>query len=127
LNRKGHASDKITNWRFFYFLVGADCPGGVRFHIRVRLFPIYMDAYAVDTILKDVANESRGTDRSPNEVCSIISQRLEINDIDNIERDNFFYKTDRDATTIGIIYEARTELVGNLDAAATFERAETFN
>jgi hypothetical protein len=98
---------------------------GFAITIGIRLVPIYINAYTVKTILNEVADESRGTDRNPSQIWASIDKRLDINDVDNIKREHFVYRRDRGVTTIGITYEARTKLLGNLDVVAKFAPAET--
>jgi hypothetical protein len=98
---------------------------GFAITIGLRLFPVYLHAYTVDSILKDVVNEARATDRSPEQIWASIDKRLDINDIDDIKRENFSYKNDKGVITVAIRYEDRTELVGNLDAVAKFEHVQT--
>jgi hypothetical protein len=98
---------------------------GFAITIGLRLVPVYLHAYTVESIWKDAAIESRGTDRNPEQIWSVISKRLDINDIDDVKGENFSYKNDKGVVTIAIRYEDRTRLIGNLDAVAKFEHVET--
>lgn len=98
---------------------------GFAITIGLRLVPIYIKAYTVKSIVGDVVNEARNTDRNPSQVWSSIERRLDINDIDDIKRENFVYAREKGVITVAIKYEARTKLVGNLDAVAKFDIAET--
>lgn len=100
---------------------------GFAITVGIRLVPIYINAYTVKTVLQEVASESRGTDRNPGQIWASIDKRLDINDVENIKREHFVYKRDRGVTTIGVNYEARTRLLGNLDVVARFAPSETLN
>jgi hypothetical protein len=63
-------------------------------------------------------------DWSPNELWSSIERRLDINGLDNINRENFTCEGDDDVVMIGVKYEDRTALIDNLDGVARFDIAE---
>lgn len=115
--------DKQTGASFIFWLVLLAIVG-FAFTIGVRLAPIYIDAYTIQSVLEDVATEvkgSSGMSRDPNAIWSSIEKRLSINDIENIQRDDFIYTRDKSDITIEIKYEVQTQLIGNLDAVAKFQ------
>jgi hypothetical protein len=99
---------------------------GLAITIGLRLVPIYLHAYTVESIVRDVVDEAQKTNLNANEIWSSIARRLDINDIDDIKRENFAYTRAKGMVTVAIKYEARTDLIGNLDAVANFDIAETF-
>lgn len=92
--------------------------------IGLRLAPIYIGAFTVKSIVREVARESPNVDRSPAEIWSSIERRLAINNVKSIKRENFTYERDNGAVMIGITYEARSPLIGNLDGIARFDITE---
>lgn len=97
---------------------------GVAVVLGMRLVPLYLESYTVDTILEDVALEYRNKRANKNQIWSSISKRLDVNSINDIKKENFFYKKDNGKTVISLKYEVRTNLVGNLDGIASFEYAQ---
>ncbi len=93
--------------------------------LGMRLIPLYLESYTVGKILEDVALEFRGKRANKNQIWSSISKRLDVNSIGDIKKEHFIYKKDKGKTLISLKYEARTELVGNLDGVASFEYAQT--
>ncbi|MGI8739365.1 MAG: DUF4845 domain-containing protein [Gammaproteobacteria bacterium] len=93
----------------------------------IRLVPIYINAYTVETVVREVTAEPGGGDRNPGEIWASIYKRLDINDVENIKHEHFVYARDRGVTTIGVKYEARTPLFGNLDMVAKFSPMVTLN
>lgn len=95
--------------------------------IGFRLFPIYLESYSVEKILEDVALDSRNKKRNKNQIWSSIYKRFDINNIRNITKEHFSFKREKGKTTIGIKYEVRTKLVGNLDGIVAFEKIQVFD
>lgn len=94
--------------------------------VGFRLIPIYLQAYTVDTILKDVAKESAGKKHSKQQIWDTITKRLDINSVEGIKKENFSFSRANDKTTIAIKYEVRTKLVGNIDGLVHFDFSQTF-
>lgn len=95
--------------------------------IGFRLFPIYLESYSVEKILEDVALDSRNKKRNRNQIWSSINKRFDINNIRSISKEHFSFKREKGKTTIGITYEVRTKLVGNLDGIVAFEKIQVFD
>ncbi|HKF93825.1 MAG TPA: DUF4845 domain-containing protein [Gammaproteobacteria bacterium] len=111
----------------FIFALPCCAIAGFVFTVGLKLIPIYMNAYTIYTILKEVAAEARSTDTDPSQILSSIEKRLDINDIGNIMKGNSAYHKDHSNATIPIKYEARTQLVGNLQGAWAFEPIATLS
>jgi Domain of unknown function (DUF4845) len=79
----------------------------------------------VQSVLDDVAKETHANDSDADEAWHSISRRLEVNNIDDINRASFFFKREAGVTTLALRYEERTDLIGNLDGVASFELIET--
>lgn len=118
LKRQGGASFLV--WMILIAVLGF---GTV---IGFRLVPIYLEAYTVEKVLEDVALESRGKKRNKHQIWSLISRRFDINNVDDVKKENFTFTREKGKTTIAIRYETRTKLVGNLDGVAHFEFSQTF-
>ena len=111
----------ITIWMLLICLLGFAAV------IGFRLFPIYLESYSVEKILEDVALDSSNKKRNKNQIWSSIYKRFDINNIRHISKEHFLFKREKGKTTIGIKYEVRTKLVGNLDGIVAFEKVQVFD
>ena len=111
----------ILIWLFLIGILGFSAV------IGFRLFPIYLESYSVGKILEDVANDSRNKKRNKNQIWSSINKRFDINNIRNVTKEHFLFKREKGKTTIGVTYEVRTKLVGNLDGIVAFEKTQVFD
>jgi hypothetical protein len=93
--------------------------------IALRLFPLYIKAYTVRSVLDDVAKETHANDSDADEAWHSISRRLDVKNIDDINRASFFFRREAGVITLALRYEERTDLIGNLDGVASFELIET--
>lgn len=92
--------------------------------VGLKLFPIYLKDYTLSSILEDVARNPDSKEMSNAELWSTISKRLSINEIDDlVNKENVTITRDNGRTTIAVKYEARTDLIGNLDGIAVFDHA----
>lgn len=90
-----------------------------------KLFPIYLNGYAVEKILTEVAQEAEGKGYTKKAVWSSISKRLDVNSISDVTWDNLSFKRESGKTTIGIDYEVRRHLFANIDAVIVFDFSQT--
>lgn len=90
--------------------------------IAMRLVPVYMESASVGTVLDSVAQDRSISAENRAEVMSTIRKRLNINDVDNVKRENIKFERVSGGLEVTIEYEARVDLVGNLDAVASFKK-----
>lgn len=90
--------------------------------IAMRLVPVYMESASVGTVLESVAQDRSVTAENRAAVLSTIMKRLDINDVDDVSRDNIKFERVAGGLEVTIEYEARVDLVGNLDAVAVFKK-----
>ncbi|KAB7627558.1 DUF4845 domain-containing protein [Alkalilimnicola sp. S0819] len=90
--------------------------------IAMRLVPVYLNAQAVGSILQAVENDRQYSAADRARVLDTIRKRLQINDIDAVERDDIVFEQVTGGLQVTIEYEDRVKLVGNLDAVARFRK-----
>jgi len=95
--------------------------------IGLKLFPVYMDAWKIDSVMESVINEPGINDQSRNEIIQSMLKRL---DIDAVESLNYSNHGDRmsvtkrkNNVTINVSYEVTTPLLGNLSLLAQFDKS----
>lgn len=93
---------------------------GLIFIIGVRLFPVYMDYYSVRGIMNEVAHSPGIGHKNALEVWDAINTRFDINDINNIYRNDFKMNTIGNTTTLTIAYQVKRHLLGNVDGLVNF-------
>ncbi|OBS10404.1 DUF4845 domain-containing protein [Acidihalobacter prosperus] len=96
---------------------------GVLFVIGVRLFPVYMDYYSVRSIMNEVAHSPGIGKKDYLQVWDAINTRFDINNIDDVHRDDFKMKTVGNETTITISYVVRRHLLANIDGLIIFKHS----
>jgi hypothetical protein len=111
----------IWMWLFVLAVLGYTVMMGV------RLAPWYFEALSVKKIVEDVAQEYRGKDPSKRELWSTISKRLDINQIDGVNREHFKVVREGKQKLIVIEYDIQQHLVGNLDALMHFKFSAPLN
>ncbi len=85
-----------------------------------RVVPLYLEAYKVRSVLRSLAEDPGLREASKGELLEALLRRLDINDIEHVDREAIRIERRRGVTTVSIDYEARVPLVGNLDLVARF-------
>jgi len=88
-----------------------------------KLIPLYIQDQTVAKILNDVANDPETASLSPLRVWHNVDAKLNVNSIYGIEQKHFSYRKKSGITTIAINYEARKNLLGNVDLLVSFSRS----
>jgi hypothetical protein len=94
--------------------------------IGLKLFPIYMDSWKIDGVMKAVISEPGINQQSRKEIIDSMLKRLDIDAVDAVNYRN--YKESLTITkrknnvTINIFYRVETPLMGNLSLVAEFDK-----
>ena len=91
----------------------------------VKLFPVYYRGLSVKTCVEEIAVELNGKNPSKKQVWQKIEKRLNVNGIRNIKRQDMVFERDKRKTHIGLDYEERIPLAGNIDAVVMFDYRQT--
>ena len=95
--------------------------------IGLKLFPIYMDSWKIDGVMKAVISEPGINQQSRREIIDSMLKRLDIDAVDAVNYRN--YKESLTITrrknnvTIKIFYRVETPLMGNLSLVAEFDKS----
>ncbi len=93
--------------------------------VGVKLFPVYYRGFSVKTFVEEIAVELNGKNPSKKQVWQKIEKRLNVNGIRNIKRQDMVFERDKRKTHIGLDYEERIPLAGNIDAVVMFDYRQT--
>jgi hypothetical protein len=95
--------------------------------IGLKLIPVYLDSWKIDTIMTAVISEPGVNEQSRKEVIEAMLRRLDIDAVEGVNYSN--YKEHLTVTkrknniTIDVTYEIITPLIGNLSLLAVFEKS----
>lgn len=87
-----------------------------------RVFPVYMEYFTISSTLSDVAERPGGKTKTVRQLWNEAAPGFQINMVDSITIDNLSVFDDEGSRFLGLEYEVRTGLIGNIDAVIMFER-----
>ncbi len=95
--------------------------------IGLKLFPVYMDSWKIDGVMKAVIKEPDIKDQSRQEIIEMLLKRLDIEAVDSLNytnyKDRLSISKRKNNVTINVTYEVMTPLMGNLSLLAQFEKS----
>ncbi len=89
--------------------------------VGIKVAPVYIENYAVKSILESLKTEPFAARKSVRELKNTILNRLDINNIRTLNGDNITIKRDKSKTTIQIAYEERRHIIYNAAIVMTFD------
>lgn len=115
----------MTFWMLLFVLVVL----GTVFLFGLKLFPIYLESFKINQIIKTVAQEPGIGNLSKREITEKLVKRFDIDDVRRITERTFreYVDVDKrgDRISIAVAYRAETHLVGNLYMVAEFRKRAT--
>ena len=95
--------------------------------IGLKLFPVYMDSWKIDSIMDAVINEPGINDQSRREITEMMIKRLDIDAVESLNYSNAGQRMSivkrKNNVTINVTYEITTPLLGNLSLLAAFDKS----
>lgn len=88
----------------------------------LKVIPIYMEFYQVQTVVKALAKDQTVNLKSKRDIWTAISKRLRVNNIRTLTQKNFEVTREDKVTSVHINYEVRNPYVANMFIGATFEK-----
>ena len=112
-----HRQQGLTGlgWLIILFVVGFFTLAGI------KLTPIYVQNFSVKSSLESLKKEAHLTQKSKQEILTLLMKRLDINDVTHVTRKDIVIEERNGVLTVGAKYEVRERLVGNLDIVANFD------
>jgi hypothetical protein len=88
----------------------------------IKVAPLYMEHFKVESSLDSLAEEAKNDQSvlSPIELEKHLLNRLSINDVQHVTKDNIKITREGRKTVVEVDYEARVTLFYNLDLVARF-------
>jgi hypothetical protein len=95
--------------------------------IGLKLIPIYMDSWKIDSVMNAVIDDPSINTQSRQEVIDSMLKRLDIDAVDAVNYTNYKESMTitkrKNQTTINIYYKVTTPLIGNLSLVAEFDKS----
>jgi len=90
--------------------------------VLIKVAPLYMEHFKVKSSLDSLAQEAKGDQSvlSPIEIEKHLLNRLSINDVQHVTKDDIKITRDGRKMVVEVDYEARVTLFDNLDLVARF-------
>jgi hypothetical protein len=90
--------------------------------VLIKVVPLYMEHFKVKSSLDSLAHEAKDNQAllSPQEIEKLLLNRLSINDVQHVTRDDIKITREGRKTVVEVGYEARVTLFDNLDLVARF-------
>ena len=89
--------------------------------LALRLFPVYLEHFTVTSHLNSLAEDASIKDKTNKEIFSTLRKRLEVDDVENVKKENVFIERNSDKSIlIAVEYEVRTPALGNVDMLISF-------
>ena len=90
--------------------------------ITLRMLPLYLEFSKVVSTLESLKEQPNITKQSKSEIVKLVRKRFDVNDVDNVDPKLIKVSKDRGVLKVGINYERREHLAGNIDIVATFDK-----
>jgi len=90
--------------------------------ITLRMVPLYLEFAKVASTLDSLKEQPDLSKQTRGEIIKIVSRRFDVNDVRNVDPKLIKVSKDKGMLKVGINYERREHLVGNIDIVATFDK-----
>ena len=95
--------------------------------IGLKLIPVYMDSWKIDSVMHAVISQPGINEQSRKEVIDAMLKRLDIDAVEGVNYRNWKERLSvtkrKNNVTIDVNYEITTPLIGNLSLLAVFEKS----
>lgn len=89
----------------------------------LKLGPIYLNHYKILTSLESIRKEPSVSDKSKEEILTLLEKRWDINSVDHVSSKNVKITKQGGQIKVQIAYEVVEHIMGNVDALVTFDNA----
>lgn len=90
--------------------------------LALRLTPGYLEYATVTASLESLQNEPGITDKTPQEIRSLLSKRFDVNDVKSITSKDVKIENQGGRLRVWVDYEVRVPVLGNVDAVSKFKK-----
>ena len=90
--------------------------------ITLRMVPLYLEFGKVAATLESLKEQPGITQQTKSEIIKIVTKRFDVNDVRHVDPKLIKVSKERGVLKVGIDYERREHLIGNVDIVATFNK-----
>lgn len=91
--------------------------------IGLKLYPIYYDSFKVAAALDSLKTDPSLATKTSTEVVDRLMKRLSIDNVDHVEKSDVSVEKSGKGMNVSVEYEARKNIVGNVDVVVSFSKA----
>ena len=95
--------------------------------IALKLFPIYMENFSVNTHLNNLTEDSAIKKMSNGEIREKLQKSFKVDRVKNVGNENVFIERNSSGFVVAIEYEVRTSTIGNVDMVVSFSEEVEIN
>jgi len=88
--------------------------------IALKLIPIYLQAFNISTVVKQLPDEPFIGDKGPAEIRKSLMARLKINSVYDFNPNNIVIKKGLNTYLVDVSYEVREPVLANVDIVVSF-------
>jgi len=88
--------------------------------IALKLIPIYLQAFNISTVVKQLPDEPFIGDKGPAEIRKSLMARLKINSVYDFDPNNIVIKKGLNTYLVDVSYEVREPVLANVDIVVSF-------
>lgn len=86
----------------------------------LKVFPVYMEHFAVKTALESLENDQSIKEMSVSEIRGLFGKKLDINQVTSINAKDAKISRSTGEITMKVEYEVRKDYIGNVDIILSF-------
>ena len=94
---------------------------GFMLNVLIKIIPVYMDNYAVETALDSLKKGSNLSGLTRAEILQMLNKRLEVSQVQTIQDNNLQMMRGEKDIIIKLHYEVRKNVIANADVVLTFD------
>lgn len=88
--------------------------------LALRMIPSYLEYATVSAALESLQNEPGMANKTPQDIRILLGKRFDINDVKTIKAKDVDIVNQGNAYLVGVDYEVRMPVVGNVDVVMSF-------
>lgn len=90
--------------------------------IGLKLFPVYMESFKVNSAMDSLKTESGMGSKSSGEIVKSLLRRLGVDDVESVTRDEISIEKSKTAIIVYVEYEVEKHLFGNISLLVIFDK-----
>src|SRR5436309_3539020 len=98
-------------------------PVGLGIYIVLKIAPVYIEAFSVGDAINSLKKEPDLKEKSREEIYKMIRKRLDVNNINNIDKEDIKIQKTVNDVKVDIEYEAKVPLFANIALALSFHKS----